>query len=75
MNPTLVPWLACGALCIVPLMVGTGTFFGWIFFTNRNPSRDVTEWTDDEDHKHVKTEWVMLTRQEKKFHQQPEEEE
>jgi hypothetical protein len=73
MSPTLIPWLLCGALCILPLMVGTGVFFAWCQFTNRIPSRDMAEYLDDDGHKHVRTEWVMLTRQERKFRLEPEE--
>lgn len=75
MSPNTIPWLLCGASCLLPLLVGTGSFFAWCLFTNRIPSRDVSNWMDDEGRKHVRTEWVMLSREERKFRNQPEEEE
>jgi len=75
MNPDAIPWLLCGGACFLPAMIGTGVFFAWTMFTNRNPSRDVSTWVDDEGRTHTVTDWIMLTRQERKFRSQPEEKE
>ncbi|MBE3117659.1 MAG: hypothetical protein IMZ50_02745 [Candidatus Atribacteria bacterium] len=75
MSPETIPWLLCGAFCLVPLLIGTGAFVGWCQITNRVPSRDVSAWVDEDEKKHVRTEWTWLTREEKKFRGQKEEEE
>jgi hypothetical protein len=72
MTPQTIPWLLCGALCIMPLLIGTLAFFAWSQFTNRIPTRDVSEFTDEDGRKHVVTEWAMLTRQERKAAKEPE---
>lgn len=75
MNPQTIPWLFCSAICILPFMIGTGAFFAWSQFTNRVPYRDVSTFEDDDGCRHVRTEWVMLTREEIKFRKQPEDKE
>jgi hypothetical protein len=75
MSPSSIPWLLCGAFCVVPLLIGTGSFFAFCQITNRIPSREVTIWVDEDEKKHVRTEWIWLTREEKKFRSQLEEKE
>jgi hypothetical protein len=75
MSPSAIPWILCGAFCLVPLLIGTGSFFAWCQLTDRIPSREVSIWVDDEGRKHTRTELVMLTREERKFRDKPEEQE
>ena len=75
MTPETIPWLLCGAVCLLPLLVGVTAFFALVTITNRNPSMDVSNWKDEEGRKHIHAELVMLTREEKKFRNQPEEDE
>jgi hypothetical protein len=74
MSPDAIPWILCSVICIIPAAIGTGAFFGWSQFTNRIPTRIVYKFLDDDGREHTVTEWVMLTREEKKFRKQPEEE-
>lgn len=75
MSPQTIPWLLCGAFCIVPLLIGTGSFFAWCMITDRNPVREISNWIDEDGRKHTSTEWMMLTRDDKKSRNQKEEEE
>jgi hypothetical protein len=75
MSPSTIPYLLCGGFCILPFLIGTGAFLGWCQLTNRIPSRDISTWIDEEGRKHVRTELITLTREERKIMRQPEEEE
>jgi len=75
MNPEAIPWLLCGTFCILPLMIGTGSFFAWCLVLNRFPSREVSTFLDEEGKKHVHTEWTWLTRYENYLRSQSEEKE
>ena len=72
MSPEAIPWILCSSICIIPALVGTSAYFAWTLFTNRSPSRDVSTWQDDQGRKHITTEWIMLSREEKKFRNQTE---
>lgn len=75
MSPETIPFLLCGVTCILPILIGTGSFFAWCQITNRFPAREISNWKDDEGRTHVETSWTWLTREEKKFRNQKEEEE
>jgi hypothetical protein len=75
MSPETIPWLLCGSICILPALIGTGVYFAWVTFTNRLPSRDISNYVDADGRKHTVTDWSMITRQEKNFRTQPEEKE
>jgi len=73
MSPEIIPWLMCSGLCILPLLIGTGAYYFWIFFTNKIPTRNQVNYIDDDGRKHTITEWVMLSRKDKKELTRPEE--
>ena len=75
MSPQTIPWIICGASCILPFLIGTGAFWGWCSILNRFPSREVITHTDEDGRKHITTHWIWLTREERKFRKQPEDKE
>jgi hypothetical protein len=74
MSPETIPWILCGALCLVPVLIGSVTFFLWTQLTNRLPSRDVSVTVDADGRKHTITDWSMLAREEKKIRREEEKE-
>jgi len=75
MSPSAIPWLLCGALCLLPLVVGSGSFFLLSLITNRHFTLERSVSVDENDIKHVHTELTWLTREELKIHKHEEEEE
>jgi hypothetical protein len=67
MSPETIPWILCGSVCLLPILIGSITFFLWVQLTNRIPTRDVSSWVDTENRRHLTTEWSMLTREEIKL--------
>lgn len=65
MNPNAVPWLLCGALCILPLGLGTAAWFAWQVITNRYPVRQVSRY-EEGGRTVVRTEWSLITREDKR---------
>jgi hypothetical protein len=74
MSPQVIPWLLCSLFCIIPVVIGSLTFYLWIQFTNRMPRRDITSYTDDVGRIHTVTEWVNISREELKLEKQIEKE-
>lgn len=75
MSPETIPWLLCGAICILPLLIGIGSYFAMIQITSRFPLREVSTWTDKNKRKHTQTEWSWQTREDKKFRDKEDKEE
>jgi hypothetical protein len=72
MKPETIPWLLCGAVCILPFLIGLGAFYGMRLFTNRYPVREISRYNDSNGRQVVRTEWSMLAREDKHVHDQPE---
>jgi len=72
MSPQMIPLLLLCALCLLPICVGVGAFYLMSFFMNRLPTKDTHEFKDEAGRKHTVTDWSMLSRQERKFHKEPE---
>ena len=73
MSPELIPWLLCGAFCVLPFLVGTGAYYGLRVFSNRSPVREITRY-EENGRSVVRTEWSMASREDKKTLAQGQEE-
>jgi hypothetical protein len=75
MSPQAIPWLLCGALCLLPLVVGSGSFILLRFITNQHPTLERSSHVDEDGIKHTIIELTSLTREELKVHKHEEEKE
>lgn len=75
MSPQAIPWLLCGALCLLPLCVGSGSFFILGVITNRHFTLERSVHMDEDGIKHIHTELTWLTREELKSRRRKVEEE
>ena len=73
MSPELIPWLLCGAFCVLPFLVGTGAYYGLRVFSNRSPVREITRY-EENGRTVVRTEWSMASREDKNARAQVQEE-
>jgi hypothetical protein len=64
MSPQTIPWILCATFCILPIVIGSLTFYLWIQFTNKIPRRDISNYIDDLGREHTVTEWINVTREE-----------
>jgi hypothetical protein len=74
MSPQMIPWLLCGALCLLPLCVGSGSFWILSFITNRHFTLERSVHIDENKIKHSHFELTWLTREERKSRGKVEEE-
>jgi hypothetical protein len=75
MTPETIPWILCGALCLLPVALGFGSYQFMCLVTNRHFAWEHSVHTDEDGIKHVHSELTWLTREERKSRGKQEEEE
>jgi hypothetical protein len=75
MNPSAIPWLLCGVLCLLPICVGSGSYWLLCMITNRHFAWERSVHVDEDGIKHSHVELTWLTHEELKMRKQPEEKE